>query len=209
MTPPSSATCAGHLGLGRGVGMLRRKSPQGLTFTSIDQSGICRVVPAGTWRAGRFEDRKAGDRNPLASCRLPSVLALEIRPRSGRPKTPLEICQLIRKVSLANPLWGAPARGAHAIAQDANYVPWRRALCSAGGDDVVREQQHRLHLRSVRYQASRQKSRHGQRPRSTCSARITRRRTAVASAASSMSPISPRHIARRCSICAPAASRGR
>ena len=30
------------------------------------------------------------------------------RPRSGRPKTPLEIRQLIREISLANPLWGAP-----------------------------------------------------------------------------------------------------
>jgi len=95
------------------------------------------------------------------------------RPRSGRPKTPLEIRQVIREISLANPLWDAPARGGraaarqdagrrrgacpsstpctahpHAMAQDANYVPWRRALCSAGGDDVVREQRHRLHLRS-------------------------------------------------------------
>ena len=30
------------------------------------------------------------------------------RPRSGRPKTPLEIRQLIREISRANPLWGAP-----------------------------------------------------------------------------------------------------
>src|SRR4030081_1297736 len=30
------------------------------------------------------------------------------RLRSGRPKTPLEIRHLIRKMSLANPLWGAP-----------------------------------------------------------------------------------------------------
>src|SRR6202042_3671921 len=30
------------------------------------------------------------------------------RPRGGRPKTPLEIRQLIREISLANPLWGAP-----------------------------------------------------------------------------------------------------
>jgi hypothetical protein len=30
------------------------------------------------------------------------------RPRSGRPKTPLKVCQLIREISLANPLWGAP-----------------------------------------------------------------------------------------------------
>jgi hypothetical protein len=30
------------------------------------------------------------------------------RPRGGRPRTPDEICQLIRKMSVANPLWGAP-----------------------------------------------------------------------------------------------------
>ena len=30
------------------------------------------------------------------------------RPRGGRPKTPLEVRQLIRKMTLANPLWGAP-----------------------------------------------------------------------------------------------------
>jgi hypothetical protein len=30
------------------------------------------------------------------------------RPRGGRPKTPLEIRQLIREISLANSLWGAP-----------------------------------------------------------------------------------------------------
>src|SRR6266852_6220335 len=30
------------------------------------------------------------------------------RPRGGRPKTSLEVRRLIRKMSLANPLWGAP-----------------------------------------------------------------------------------------------------
>jgi hypothetical protein len=30
------------------------------------------------------------------------------RSRGGRPKLPLEIRQLIRAMSLANPLWGAP-----------------------------------------------------------------------------------------------------
>ena len=29
-------------------------------------------------------------------------------PRGGRPQTPFEIRRLIRNVSLANPLWGAP-----------------------------------------------------------------------------------------------------
>src|SRR6267154_403912 len=51
-------------------------------------SGICRVVSAGTWRAGRFEDRQAGDRDPLASCRLPSVLALEIKIAQWPSKDP-------------------------------------------------------------------------------------------------------------------------
>ncbi len=30
------------------------------------------------------------------------------RPRGGRPTMPLEIRQLIREMSIANPLWGAP-----------------------------------------------------------------------------------------------------
>src|SRR5260370_13419601 len=51
-------------------------------------SGICRVVPACTWRAGRFEDRQAGDRDPLASCRLSSVLALEIKTAHWPSKDP-------------------------------------------------------------------------------------------------------------------------
>lgn len=33
---------------------------------------------------------------------------LRSRPRGGRPKTPLEIRQLIRDMSIVNPLWGAP-----------------------------------------------------------------------------------------------------
>ena len=33
---------------------------------------------------------------------------LRSRPRGGRPKTPLEIRKLIRDMSIANPLWGAP-----------------------------------------------------------------------------------------------------
>src|ERR1700716_2815571 len=53
-------------------------------------SGICRVVSVGTWRAGRFEDRQAGDRDPLASRRLPSVLALEIKTAQWPSNDPAE-----------------------------------------------------------------------------------------------------------------------
>jgi len=35
-------------------------------------------------------------------------LALETKTAQWSSKTPLEIRQLIRKISLANPLWGAP-----------------------------------------------------------------------------------------------------
>jgi NAD(P)-dependent dehydrogenase (short-subunit alcohol dehydrogenase family) len=71
-------------------------------------SGICRVVSAGTWRAGRFEDRQAGDRDPLASCRLQSVLALEIKTAQRPSNDHAGIRHLIREISLVNPLWGAP-----------------------------------------------------------------------------------------------------
>jgi hypothetical protein len=44
----------------------------------------------------------------MASRRLPSILAMEIESAGGRPTVPLEIRKLIRKMSIANPLWGAP-----------------------------------------------------------------------------------------------------
>src|SRR5260370_32925857 len=42
-------------------------------------SGICRVVSAGTGRAGRFEGCQAGDPDPLASPRLSRQLGLKIK----------------------------------------------------------------------------------------------------------------------------------
>src|SRR6195256_6816339 len=65
------------------------KMPKIAAATNLQQhrpSGICRVVWAGTWRSGHFEDRQAGDRDPLESCRLPSVLALEIKTARWPPK---------------------------------------------------------------------------------------------------------------------------
>jgi hypothetical protein len=45
--------------------------------------------------------------DPLASCQLPSGLA-GIMTAQWSSNDPLEIRQLIREISLANPLWGAP-----------------------------------------------------------------------------------------------------
>ena len=90
------------------LNVLRRKSLQRLTFTSID----C-LVFAGLYRSA------PGTLDALAIAQLETVIRWhragfrgywrrKSRPRGGRPKTPLEIPQLIREMSLANPLWGAP-----------------------------------------------------------------------------------------------------
>src|SRR6201990_1102372 len=90
------------------LNVLRRKSPQRLTFTSID-----RLVFAGLYRLA------PGMLDALAIVKPETVVRWhgagfraywrwKSRPRGGRPKTPLEIRRLIREVSLANPLWGAP-----------------------------------------------------------------------------------------------------
>ena len=90
------------------LNVLRRKSQQRLSFSSID-----RLVFAGLYR------RAPGVLDALKIVRPETVIrwhragfraywSWKSRPRSGRPKTPLEIRQLIREISLANPLWGAP-----------------------------------------------------------------------------------------------------
>jgi transposase InsO family protein len=90
------------------LNVLRRKSPQLLTFTSIDRlvfAGLYRLAPAvlDALKIVRPETvirwHRAGFR---AYWRWKSRL------RGGRPKTPLEFRHLIREMSLANPLWGAP-----------------------------------------------------------------------------------------------------
>src|SRR5258708_10304257 len=69
----------------------QRAATQIAAATNLQQhrpSGICRVISAGTWRAGRFEDCQAADRDPVASCRLPSVLAQEIKTSQWPSKDP-------------------------------------------------------------------------------------------------------------------------
>src|SRR6202021_1830210 len=96
------------LALRHQLNMLRRKSPQRLTFTSID-----RLVFAGLYRLA------PGMLDALAIVKPETVIRWhragfraywrrKSRPRGGRPKTPLEIRHLIHEMSLANPLWGAP-----------------------------------------------------------------------------------------------------
>jgi hypothetical protein len=55
------------------------------------------------------QDRPARYCHPMASCRLATLLAMEEqKPGHGRPEISPEIQSLIRRISLDNPLWGAP-----------------------------------------------------------------------------------------------------
>ena len=90
------------------LSVLRRKSPQRLTFTSIDRlvfAGLYRLAP-GMLDALVIVKPETVIRWHRAGFR--AYWRWKSRPRGGRPKTPLEIRHLIREMSLANPLWGAP-----------------------------------------------------------------------------------------------------
>jgi hypothetical protein len=96
------------LALRHQLNVLRRKSPKKLTFTGID-----RLVFAGLYRLA------PGMLDALAIVRPETVIRWhragfraywrwKSKPQGGRPRTPVEIRHLIREMSLANPLWGAP-----------------------------------------------------------------------------------------------------
>src|SRR5216684_3604082 len=90
------------------LSVLRRKSPQRLTFSSIDRlvfAGLYRLAP-GALDALKIVRPETVIRWHRAVFR--AYWRWKSRLRGGRPKTPLEIRHLIRKISLANPLWGAP-----------------------------------------------------------------------------------------------------
>src|SRR4029453_10775061 len=60
------------------------------------------VDPAGA------RHRPAGDGHSLASDRLSLLLALEITFGGGRPQIDAELRALVQRMSIDNPLWGAP-----------------------------------------------------------------------------------------------------
>jgi hypothetical protein len=90
------------------LNVLRRKAPKRLVFSKFD-----RLVFASLYRLA------PGILNALLIVKPETVIRWrrigfrlfwrwKSRSRGGRPKVPLEIRQLIRNMSLANPLWGAP-----------------------------------------------------------------------------------------------------
>ncbi len=90
------------------INVLRRKSPKRSIFSNIDRLvfvGLYRLVP-GTVDALAILRPETVIRWHRAGFRW--FWRWKSRRRGGRPRVPLEIRRLIRQISLANPLWGAP-----------------------------------------------------------------------------------------------------
>jgi transposase InsO family protein len=90
------------------INVLRRKSPKRPALNNADRLLfvlLSRLVPT-TLAALMVVTPEAVIRWHRAGFR--AYWRLRSRPRGGRPKTPFEIRQLIRNMSIANPLWGAP-----------------------------------------------------------------------------------------------------
>ena len=86
------------------LNVLRRRSPQRLTFSSIDRlvfAGLYRLAP-GVLDALKILKPDTVIRWHRAGFR--AYWRWKSRARGGRPKTPLEIRQLIQEMSIANPL---------------------------------------------------------------------------------------------------------
>jgi|SRR2546425_3578109 len=90
------------------INVLRRKSPKRPAFSNIDRLllvWLSRLVPT-TLEALTVVRPETVIRWHRAGFR--AYWRFRSRPRGGRPKMPLDIRQLVRDMSIANPLWGAP-----------------------------------------------------------------------------------------------------
>src|ERR1700687_2344485 len=114
------------------LNVLRRKSPQRLTFSSIERlvfAGLYGLAPGvlDTLKIVRPETvirwHRAGFR---------AYWRWKSRPRGGRLKTTLEIRHLVREMSLANPLWGAPRDPWRA--SQARHRCWANHRCKVYGE---------------------------------------------------------------------------
>jgi hypothetical protein len=90
------------------LNVLRRKSPKRLAFSNVDRlifAGLYQITPR-VLNALTIVEPETVIRWHRAGFRL--FWRWKSRCRSGRPRVALEIRQLIRDMSLADPLWGAP-----------------------------------------------------------------------------------------------------
>src|SRR6266567_582927 len=105
---PRAALQAEVLVLRHQLNVLRRKSPKRLAFGNVDRlvfTALYHVAP-GVLDALKILKPQTVIRWHRAGFR--TYWRWKSRPRGGRPKTAADIRQLIREMSVANPLWGAP-----------------------------------------------------------------------------------------------------
>jgi hypothetical protein len=105
---PRAALEAENLVLRHQLNVLRRKSPKRVALSSIDRLllvGLYRLAP-GVLDALKIIRPETLLRWHRAGFR--AFWRWKSRPRGGRPRTPANIRRLIREMSVANPLWGAP-----------------------------------------------------------------------------------------------------
>ena len=103
-----AALAAEILVLRQQINVLRRASPKRLPFRSIDRlilGSVCRLFPE-MYDALAIVRPDTVIRWHRAGFRL--YWRWKSRRRCGRPPVSLEVRQLIREMSIANPLWGAP-----------------------------------------------------------------------------------------------------
>jgi hypothetical protein len=99
---------AENLVLRHQLNVLRRKSPKRVVLSSIDRLVfvvLYRLTP------GMLDALKIMRPETLMRWHRAGFRAYwrwKSRPRGGRPTTPADIRHLIREMSIANPLWGAP-----------------------------------------------------------------------------------------------------
>jgi transposase InsO family protein len=105
---PRAAVEAENLVLRHQLNVLRRKAPKRLAFGNVDRlvfTALYRVAP-GVLDALKILKPQTVIRWHRAGFR--AYWRWKSRGRGGRPKTPADIRYLIREMSVANPLWGAP-----------------------------------------------------------------------------------------------------
>src|SRR5262245_34871449 len=105
---PRAALEAEILVLRHQLNILRRKSPKRVALSSIDRLvlvGLYWLAP-GVLDALKIIRPETVIRWHRAGFR--AYWHWKSRPLGGRPATPADIRRLIREMSVANPLWGAP-----------------------------------------------------------------------------------------------------
>jgi hypothetical protein len=122
--------------LRRQINVLRRTAPKKRTFSAID-----RLIFVCLYRL------RPGVRDALAIVKPETVVKWhragfrlywrwKSKARGGRPTVPLEIRKLIREMSIANPLWGAPR--IHGELLSSASISDRRAWLSTWSGDETR-----------------------------------------------------------------------